>query len=131
MSKNLYVGNLPFRTSDQDLQEHFSQAGQVASVNIIMDKFSGKSRGFGFVEMATEEEARKAVEQLHGSQLDGRAITVAEARPKTEGGGGGGGGHHHREGGGGGYGGGGHREGRESRGGGGHRGGRDRDHRRH
>src|SRR5580698_9644963 len=114
MSKNLYVGNLPFRTSDQDLQEHFSQAGQVTSVNIIMDKFSGKSRGFGFVEMATEEEAKKAVEQLHGSQLDGRAITVAEARPKTEGGGGGGGERSYGGGGGGGYGGGygGHREGR-------------------
>lgn len=112
MSKNLYVGNLPFSTSDRDLQEHFSQAGQVASVNIIMDKFSGKSRGFGFVEMSTEEEARKAVDTLHGSQLDGRSITVAEARPKGEGGGGGGGGYS------GGGGGGGHRGG-----GGGDRGG--------
>lgn len=85
-SKKLYVGNLPYRTTDAELNEMFSQAGSVVSATIIMDKFSGRSKGFGFVEMTTLEEAEKAISMFNGYQMQGRGITVTEARPKPEGG---------------------------------------------
>ncbi|OGH63469.1 MAG: RNA-binding protein [Candidatus Magasanikbacteria bacterium RIFCSPHIGHO2_01_FULL_50_8] len=84
-SKKLYVGNLPYRTTDAELNEMFSQAGSVVSATIIMDKFSGRSKGFGFVEMSSLEEAEKAISMFNGYQMEGRAITVTEARPKPEG----------------------------------------------
>ncbi len=80
----LYVGNLSYKTTDADLQEYFSQAGAVTSVNIMMDKFTGKSRGFAFIEYATVEEANKAVEQFHNQEFQGRALTVNIARPREE-----------------------------------------------
>ncbi len=106
MNKNLYVGNLSTGVSDEDLKANFAKAGEVATVNVIKDKFSGQSRGFGFVEMATEEGAKAAIEMFNGGTLDGNTISVNEARPKKEGSGprSGGGGR-----GGGGYGGGGGR----------------------
>lgn len=83
MSTNkLFVGGLSWDTTDQSLQAFFSQVGSVVSASVITDKFSGKSKGFGFVEMATTEEAEKAMQQLNGQSLDGRAINVSEARPK-------------------------------------------------
>lgn len=92
----LFVGNLPYQTMDNDLQEHFSQAGVVSSVNVMLDKFTGKSRGFAFVEMSTTEEANKAVEMFHNKEFQGRQLTVNIARPREDrpprGGGGGGGG---------------------------------------
>ena len=92
----LFVGNLPYQTMDNDLQEHFSQAGVVSSVNVMLDKFTGKSRGFAFVEMSTPEEANKAVEMFHNKEFQGRQLTVNIARPREDrpprsGGGGGGG----------------------------------------
>jgi RNA recognition motif-containing protein len=81
MGKKLYVGNLPFSTSDQDLGDLFSQTGQVTSAKVIMDRDSGRSKGFGFVEMSTDAEAEKAISQLNGSEINGRALTVNEARP--------------------------------------------------
>ena len=91
----LFVGNLAYQTMENDLQEYFSQAGVVTSVNLMLDKFTGKSRGFAFVEMSTAEEAVKAVEMFHSKELQGRTLTVNIARPKEErpprsGGGGGG-----------------------------------------
>ncbi len=80
----LFVGNLSYQTMENDLQEYFSQAGVVTSVNLMLDKFTGKSRGFAFVEMATPEEAGKAVEMCHGKEFQGRALTVNIARPKEE-----------------------------------------------
>src|SRR6266498_3233529 len=106
----LFVGNLAYQTMENDLQEYFSQAGVVTSVNLMLDKFTGKSRGFAFIEFSTSEEANKAVEMFHGKDLQGRALTVniarssrgramltVSARPREEraprsGGGGGGGG---------------------------------------
>ena len=93
----LFVGNLAYQTMDNDLQEHFSQAGVVTSVNVMLDKFTGKSRGFAFVEMSTPEEANKAVEMFHNKEFQGRQLTVNIARPREDrpprsGGGGGGGG---------------------------------------
>ena len=93
----LFVGNLSYQTMENDLQEYFSQAGVVTSVNLMLDKFTGKSRGFAFVEFSTSEEANKAVEMFHGKELQGRSLTVNIARPREEraprsGGGGGGGG---------------------------------------
>jgi RNA recognition motif-containing protein len=85
-SKKLYVGNLPYRTTDADLKEMFSGAGNVMSATIIMDKFSGRSKGFGFVEMSSLDEAEKAISMFNGRDMDGRALTVTEARPKPEGG---------------------------------------------
>ena len=114
MNKNLYVGNLSFKVTDDDLRSNFSEAGEVASAAIIKDKFTGQSKGFGFVEMKTEEGAAEAVKKFHGGMLDGKAITVNEARPKKEYAAGGG-----NRGGGGGFRGGGNRGG-----GGGNRGGR-------
>ncbi len=117
MSTKLYVGNLSFNTSNEDLQELFGQAGTVESVNIVEDRDTGRSRGFGFVEMSSKEEGTAAIEQLNGKEIDGRALTVNEARPREERSGGGGG---NRGGGGGrgGYGGGGGRGGYGGGGGG-------------
>ena len=81
MATKLYVGSLPYSTTDERLKEVFSQAGNVTSASVIIDKMSGRSKGFGFVEMATEEEAQKAIEMLNGKDLDGRNIVVNEARP--------------------------------------------------
>jgi len=84
MNKNLYVGNLSQKVTEDDLRNNFSEAGTVASVSVIKDKFSGVSRGFGFVEMETEEGAQEAIKKFNGGDLDGKTITVNEARPKTE-----------------------------------------------
>ena len=85
MNQNrLFVGNLSYQTMQDDLQEYFSQAGVVTSVNLMQDKVTGKSRGFAFVEFATAEEATKAVEQFHGKDFQGRALTVNVARPREE-----------------------------------------------
>ncbi len=84
MAKKLYVGNLPYSVTQDDLQQIFSQAGQVESAMVITDKFSGRSKGFGFVEMSSDEEAQKAIETLHGSDVQGRQIVVNEARPLQE-----------------------------------------------
>lgn len=102
MARKLYVGNLPYDTSDQDLQTLFAGAGTVESVSLMRDQATGRARGFGFVEMATDEEAQNAIRTLNNYDLGGRNLTVNEARPKTSSGGGGGYG-------GGGYGGGGGR----------------------
>ncbi|MBM3312477.1 MAG: RNA-binding protein [Candidatus Aminicenantes bacterium] len=81
---NIYVGNLSFQVTEADLQESFAAFGAIQSVSIIKDKFSGQSRGFGFVEMPNAEEAEKAIAALNGKDLKGRAITVNEARPRTD-----------------------------------------------
>jgi RNA recognition motif-containing protein len=104
MSTKLYVGNLSFKTTGEDLQQLFSQAGTVESANVVTDRDSGFSRGFGFVEMSSSEEGQTAIQQFNGQELDGRALTVNEARPREERSGGGGGGR-------GGFGGGGNRGG--------------------
>jgi len=91
---NIYVGNLSHQATEDDLRQAFEAFGQVESVNIIKDRFSGESRGFGFVEIASKQEAQKAIEEMNGKDLMGRAVNVNEARPKTnrrDGGGGGGG----------------------------------------
>jgi RNA recognition motif-containing protein len=80
----LFVGNLSYQTMDNDLQEYFSQAGVVSSVNVMLDKFTGKSRGFAFVEMSTAEEATKAVEMFHNKEFQGRQLTVNVARPRED-----------------------------------------------
>ncbi len=80
----LFVGNLSYQTMQDDLQEYFSQAGVVTSVNLMLDKVTGKSRGFAFVEFGTAEEANKAVEQFHNKEFQGRALTVNIARPREE-----------------------------------------------
>jgi hypothetical protein len=127
MGTKLYVGGLPYSMTEGELEELFKQVGEVASVQIIIDRFTNKSRGFGFVTMSTDEEARQAVERLHGSKADGRALTVNEARPMEGRSGGGGGGGRGGFGGGGGGGrggfGGGGGGGRGGFGGGGGRGG--------
>ena len=87
----LYVGNLSFNTSESDLQDLFSQIGTVESCRIITDRDTGRSRGFGFVEFASDAEGRAAIEQMNGKQVDGRALTVNEAKPQENRGGGGGG----------------------------------------
>ncbi|HEX8493861.1 MAG TPA: RNA-binding protein [Pyrinomonadaceae bacterium] len=110
MPTKLYVGNLSFRTTSDDLREAFSQAGTVESASVIEDRETGRSRGFGFIEMATPEEAAAAIEMFNGKDLGGRNLTVNEAKPKTDRGGGGGRGGYGGGGGGrggGGYGGGG------------------------
>jgi len=117
----LYVGNLAFQTSSEDLQQLFAQAGTVQSASVIEDRDTGRSRGFGFVEMASKEEGESAISQFNGKEFNGRNLTVNEARPREDRGnrGGGGGGR-------GGYGGGGNRGGGGGRGGyggGGNRGG--------
>ena len=96
----LFVGNLAYQTMENDLQEYFSTAGVVSSVNLMLDKFTGKSRGFAFVEYSSSEEANKAVEMFHNKEFQGRALTVNIARPKEDrpprSGGGGGGGYRDR-----------------------------------
>src|SRR6186713_2587375 len=116
MSNKLYVGNLSFRVTSEDLHEYFAAAGAVESANVVQDRETGRSRGFGFVEMASEDEANGAIAQFNGQEYDGRNLVVNEARPRENGGGGGGGR--------GGYGGGGGgRGGNRGGGGGGGRGG--------
>ena len=128
MSMKLYVGNLAFQTSSEDLQQLFGQAGTVQSASVIEDRETGRSRGFGFVEMASKEEGESAISQFNGKEFNGRNLTVNEARPRDDRGGnrggggggrggfgrsnnrGGGGGYGGNRGGGGGYGGGGNRE---------------------
>ena len=107
MSVKLYVGNLPFSVSDQDLVDLFSQAGQVDSASIVTDRETGRSRGFGFVEVESAEVATASIDQFNGFEMDGRALVVNEARPKEARSGGGGGGRGGFGGGGGGRGGGG------------------------
>ena len=114
MPTKLYVGNLSFRTTSDELREEFSKVGTVESASVIEDRETGRSRGFGFVEMATPEEAAAAIEAFNGKDFGGRNLTVNEAKPRSDRGGGGRGG----------YGGGGGRGGRGGYGGGG---GRDRD----
>ncbi len=92
MPSKLYVGNLAYTVSNNDLESLFSQVGQVASVAVIMDKFSGQSKGFGFVEMTNAEDAAKAISQFNDTELKGRNIKVNEAKPRESGFGGGGGG---------------------------------------
>jgi len=82
MEKKLYVGGLSYETTESTLKELFSKAGTVSSASIIVDKFSGKSKGFGFIEMSSEEESKKAIGMFNGKDLDGRNIIVNEARPK-------------------------------------------------
>jgi RNA recognition motif-containing protein len=84
MNKKLYVGGISYDTTEDGLKEAFSAAGKVESATIITDKFSGRSKGFGFVEMGTEDEAKKALEMFNGKELDGRTIKVDEARPMKE-----------------------------------------------
>ena len=122
MSTKLFVGNLSFNTTENDLHEAFAAHGTVVEANLMMDRMTGRSRGFAFVTFSTPEEAQKAIEALNGAQLDGRALTVNVARPKEDrppGGGGGGSRGPRREygggGGGGGYGGGGGGGGRRER----------------
>lgn len=115
---NIYVGNLPFSTTQEDLEQLFSQFGQIGKASIISDRETGRSRGFGFVEMPNAEEGQKAIEALHGSDFGGRALVVNEAKPREPrpaGSFGGGGGRS-----GGGYSGGGNRGGGYSGGGGGY-----------
>jgi RNA recognition motif-containing protein len=125
MSMKLYVGNLAFKTSSDDLQQLFSAAGTVESASVVEDRDTGRSRGFGFVEMASKEEGEAAIAQFNGKELDGRNLTVNEARPREDRGGrgGGGGGGRGGYGGGGGRGGGGGGRGGYGGGGGGRGGG--------
>jgi RNA recognition motif-containing protein len=118
LNMNIYVGNLSWGLKDQDLANLFTPFGEVASAKIVMDKFTQRSKGFGFVEMPNDEQAQAAISQLNGSEIEGRNLVVNESRPKEEGGGGfkkrsfgGGGGGGYKKGGGGGYGGGGNRGG--------------------
>ena len=112
MGKRLYVGGLPFEATEDQVKSHFGACGSVVSVKVITDRYTGRSRGFGFVEMGTDDEAQAAIQKLNGSEMGSRRITVSEARPMEERGEGGGGG--------GGYGG----RGGGGRGGGGRGGGR-------
>ena len=84
MGNKLFVGSLPFETTDAELSEVISKAGTVESANVITDRNTGRSRGFGFVEMSSDEEAKKAIEELNGSDLKGRNIVVSEAKPREE-----------------------------------------------
>ncbi|MEO8041665.1 MAG: RNA-binding protein, partial [Acidobacteriota bacterium] len=92
MSTKLYVGNLSFNTSSQDLETMFAEAGTVQSANIVEDRETGRSRGFGFVEMSSKEEAQTAITNFDGKELDGRSLKVNEAKPRENRSGGGGGG---------------------------------------
>ena|ERR1044072_4594760 len=83
MGKKIYVGNLPYSATDQSLSDVFASHGPVTSARIIMDRDSGRSKGFGFVEMSTETDARNAIEGLNGTSMDGRAINVSEAKPQA------------------------------------------------
>ncbi len=93
MGRKLYVGNLPYSATEQTLRETFSQCGTVDSVTMITDRDTGRSKGFGFVEMSSDSEAQKAIQELNGSTLEDRQIKVNEAKPKAPRGGRGGGGH--------------------------------------
>lgn len=84
MSQKLYVGGIAFSTTSEGLRQHFTQSGTVVSASIVTDQFSGQSRGFGFVEMSTPDEAQQAVSQLNERQLDGRSLKVEVAKPKTD-----------------------------------------------
>lgn len=106
MAKKLYVGNLSYDVSNSDLEQMFQAHGQVQSAQVIMDRDTGRSKGFGFVEMANDQEAQAAITALNGKESNGRALTVNEARPREDRGGGGGGGGGSRGGNRGGYGGG-------------------------
>jgi RNA recognition motif-containing protein len=119
MGKKLYVGNLSYNLRDSDLEDMFAAHGSVQSAQVIMDRDTGRSKGFGFVEMSSDQEAQDAISALNGKEVDGRSLTVNEARPREEGGGGG----RRGGGGGGGYGGGGGGRGGGYGGGGGGRGG--------
>ncbi len=124
MGRKLYVGNLSYDTTNERLSEVFSAHGKVDSAEVIMDRMTGRAKGFGFVEMSTEQEAQAAIAAVNGQQIDGRTVVVNEARPKEPRSGGFGGGGGGFGGGGGGFGGGGHRGGgdrgdRGGRGGGG------------
>ena len=130
MGTKLYVGNLPFNTTEPDLQDLFGTAGTVSEVMLVQHKFTGKSRGFAFVTMGSDQDAKNAIDQLHGKAIEGRPLTVNEARPREDrpgggggGGYGGGGGGGYRGGGGAGGGGGGGGGGPRGGGGGGYRGG--------
>jgi RNA recognition motif-containing protein len=101
MSTKLYVGNLAFQTTSQDLQELFAQAGTVESASVVEDRDTGRSRGFAFVEMSSQEEANSAIEQFNGKEVSGRALKVNEAKPRENRGGGGGRGFGNNRGGGG------------------------------
>jgi cold-inducible RNA-binding protein len=114
MSMKLYVGNLSFNTSNEDLQSLFAGAGTVESASVVEDRETGRSRGFGFVEMSSREEGAAAIQQFNGREIGGRALNVNEAKPREDRGGGGGGGR-------GGFGGGGNRGGGGGYGGGGRR----------
>jgi cold-inducible RNA-binding protein len=89
MARKLYVGNFPYSTTDQDLRDLFADSGEIESVNMVTDMATGRGRGFAFVEMATDEAAQTAIRNLNNHDLGGRALTVNEARPKTNSGGGG------------------------------------------
>lgn len=126
MSMKLYVGNLSFNTSNSDLQELFASVGTVESASVVEDRDTGRSRGFGFVEMSSKEEGERAIDELNGKEVDGRELKVNEAKPRESRPGGGGGGYGGGGGGRGGYGGGGGgRGGNRGGGGGGNRGGGD------
>lgn len=105
MGKKLYVGNLPYSATEETLRSHFGAVGAVESVQIIVDRESGRSKGFGFVTMMSDDDANSAISQFDGQQFEGRPLTVNEARPRPEGSGGGGGGGFRGGGGGGGRGG--------------------------
>ena len=114
--KNIYVGNLPYSTTDTELESLFAQHGQIGRASVVIDRETGRSRGFGFVEMPNDEEGNKAIEAMNGFDMGGRKLVVNEAKPREPrgfggGGGGGGGGYRGGGGGGGGYGGGGRRGG--------------------
>ncbi len=121
MTTRLYVGNLSYSTMEHQLREAFSPYGDIVSATLVVDKMSGQSRGFGFVEFATAAEAQRAIDAMSGADLDGRSLNVSIARPRGEGGGGGGGGGGGRDRGGrgGGHGGGGRDRGGRGGGGGG------------
>ncbi len=123
MSMKLYVGNLSFNTSSYDLEEMFGAIGTVESANVVEDRETGRSRGFGFVEMSSKEEGERAIEEFNGKEIEGRSLTVNEAKPRENRGFGGGGGGGGGRGGYGGGGGGGGRGGNRGGGGGGNRGG--------
>ncbi|MFO0845609.1 MAG: RNA-binding protein [Gemmataceae bacterium] len=91
MGKKIYVGNLPYSVTDSTLEQLFGAYGTVQSAQVIMDRDTGRSKGFGFVEMGSDAEAQAAITAMHQKEVDGRSLTVNEARPKPEGGGGGGG----------------------------------------
>jgi RNA recognition motif-containing protein len=84
VNKKLFVGGIPYSTTDDQLKELFAQIGTVVSASVVVDKFSGRSRGFGFVEMSTDEEAQKAIEKLNGTEVGGRKIVVSEARSSND-----------------------------------------------